>query len=80
MSNDVPENQLLPMQSDPDEMEQHYDDDEDHEDLFDEPTASMDDADDQISAEDGAQAILPQGDPAFARDVLGVEGLSLIHI
>lgn len=80
MSNDVPENQLLPMQSDPDEMEQHYDDDEDHEDLFDEPTASMDDADDQISAEDGAQAILPQGDPAFARDVLGVEGFEEMNL
>ncbi|KAJ4379678.1 hypothetical protein N0V86_004860 [Didymella sp. IMI 355093] len=74
---DISDNQLIPMQMDSAEMDEHHEENEEFDAQFDEPTASIDDLDDQVSANDGhaaALAILPQDDTAFARQVLDVEG------
>jgi hypothetical protein len=77
MSDDVSDNQLVPMQADSTGTDEHHEENEEFDAQFDESTASIDDVDDPVSADDGPAAafiILPQDDAAFAHQVLGVEG------
>lgn len=77
MSDDVPHSQIVPMQTDSTEMHEHYKENEEFDAQFDEPNASTETVDEEVSADDGhaaALAILPQDDAAFAQQVLGIGG------
>ncbi|KAF3039514.1 hypothetical protein E8E12_004791 [Didymella heteroderae] len=80
MSDDVNENQTVPVQNDSNGMDEHYEENWEFDFNLDEPNASTDDVDDQISADDAAHAILPQDDAAYAHQVLGLEGFQEIDI
>ena len=72
MSDDIPDNQLVPMQTESFEMEDVFEENEGFDSPFDDPNASTGPSDDD--GHSTALAILPHGDAAFAREVIGVEG------